>query len=844
MPAVQLRETVTAGRSGRADRYRLPLQCGLAIIVAAVTGASFWWERYEWWALLAAISALAGLVAIGGWWPRRRGACLIAGIDLLLIFTYLWTFDERVHVVVRATPTGYTATIGKDVTSLNVPVRPGGIGLYAGDYSDYRFFSIGEGFDFADYNQQTDTLSVLAPPDSPLGRFGEFMRLATPRSAWTNIRIQTAGRTVRPADIMPAGGWTYNRRGELEGSLGASMVLPDRVNRRYTLSADLMRGDGAQGLLVVVDSAGRGYLLAIRMDQPDAIWFGWAGGPTQQALGGTRLHVDLLAMIQWDLRLLLGNVIAALLLLMLAPLAYLLAAQLLKLAGSSGTGADAGPETWPLPGWAAPVGVAAIAAAGFAGTAVIASLLLQRIPHVQDSVAYLFQAKTLVMGRLSVPAPKLASFFVEDFIPMHNGQWFGKYPPGWPVLLTIGVLFHSPWLVNPLLTAADLVLIYLIGREVYGGSIGLLGSLLALTSPFVLFLGGSFMAHTATLFYLGGFAYLLIRWVRGVEGDGPMPSGWTLLVPAGFLLGMGFLTRQLDAIAFALPFAGLALSRPVRRRLRAVGWLVAGAIGPGVCLLLYNRALTGSPLISPYSLWWPFDRPGFGPDVGIGGFTPAQGLWNMGHSLQLLSVHLFGWPFYLTLAPALIPFVAGRANRWDALFGLSALSVMAAYLFYWTSGMMYGPRYYFTAVPWFALLTARGLQELSRWVLRLPGGLRRDRLAALIVPGMLLVGLLVYNLSVYLPAQIPVFKGYNYTSAASLDTVRRAGIHHALVFVVTDPPGGWWDYGSVFAANSPLLDGDVVYARDQGAADTSLMRLYPGRRYYRLDWKTLTPLKR
>jgi hypothetical protein len=95
---------------------------------------------------------------------------------------------------------------------------------------------------------------------------------------------------------------------------------------------------------------------------------------------------------------------------------------------------------------------------------------------------------------------------------------------------------------------------------------------------------------------------------------------------------------------------------------------------------------------------------------------------------------------------------------------------------------------------------------------------------------------------VYLPAQISIYRGYNYTSAASIDAVQRAAIHHALIFVVSRPAGEWWSYGAVFSSNSPLLDGDIVYARDAGSTDRELMRVYPGRSYYRLDYTTLTHL--
>ncbi|HEX6507110.1 MAG TPA: hypothetical protein VF221_05705, partial [Chloroflexota bacterium] len=74
------------------------------------------------------------------------------------------------------------------------------------------------------------------------------------------------------------------------------------------------------------------------------------------------------------------------------------------------------------------------------------------------------------------------------------------------------------------------------------------------------------------------------------------------------------------------------------------------------------------------------------------------------------------------------------------------------------------------------------------------------------------------------------------------DAVQQAGIHHALIFVVSNPAYEWWSYGAVFSSNSPLLDGDIVYARDEGASNHQLMAEYPGRSYYLLNDTTITRL--
>src|SRR5579859_4223752 len=118
----------------------------------------------------------------------------------------------------------------------------------------------------------------------------------------------------------------------------------------------------------------------------------------------------------------------------------------------------------------------------------------------------------------------------------------------------------------------------------------------------------------------------------------------------------------------------------------------------------------------------------------------------------MLLAHLFGWPFYLTLMLAAVPFMTGKATRWDWAFLASSTAIVLVYIAYWNPGVMYGPRYYFAAVPWLVLLTARGLEELYYWPLRIPLVKAHDRIAALAIPAALLALLVSYNATVYLPA--------------------------------------------------------------------------------------------
>lgn len=478
-----------------------------------------------------------------------------------------------------------------------------------------------------------------------------------------------------------------------------------------------------------------------------------------------------------------------------------------------------------------------IALAGFAAAAAIAAVVLERIPHVQDSVTYLFQAKTYALGRLWVPAPADPDAFLQEFVVVHEGRWFSKYPPGHALALTPGVLLGAPWLVNPLFAGVALWLVYALGRTLYGAGTGLLAAALVLSSPFFLFMSGSFMAHPTALVWTLAFA---LGWARVWRGQG---GGWTAL-GAGLAWSMAFLTRPWTAVWLAVPFVVAGVMAAVRSlatpgRTAAAGrwalWALATTLGP-LATLAHQWALTGDPLLNPMVLWWDFDRPGFGPGVGMHGpHSVERGLENTARNLALLSTHLFGWPFGLSLLFVPLPFLLRRSTPADALLLMAFVSHVAGYVAYWADGIMYGPRYYYESLGFLALLSARGVFVLRDALVRSP--LRG-------LPGALLVALVLANLGAYLPEQVTLHQGYNYVNAGPQRAVERAGLSNALVFVVQrGEPWEWWHYGMLFSANDPLLAGPVVFARDRGPEQNRALRAhFPGRRAYLLEGTVLRPI--
>ena len=257
---------------------------------------------------------------------------------------------------------------------------------------------------------------------------------------------------------------------------------------------------------------------------------------------------------------------------------------------------------------------------------------------------------------------------------------------------------------------------------------------------------------------------------------------------------------------------------------------------------MYNLALTGNPTGSGYQQAAIWDHIGFGANVGGPtpyemGFDVARGLWNISYDLEHLQLGLFGWPFLFGLALVAVPFVAGRATKWDWLLVASCLCVVAAYGCYWASGVTGGfPRYWYGIVPWLIILAARGLEELVSW----PSCWARRPVAwpALVFPAIFLAVMVYFNVEYFIPVNVTE---YSNPGGAAVAAVKSARIHHAIIFQHQSSPQNS-EFDQVFAENSPLLDGDILWAIDRGlTVDRRVMQKYPGRSYYRLNGTTLKP---
>jgi 4-amino-4-deoxy-L-arabinose transferase-like glycosyltransferase len=532
-----------------------------------------------------------------------------------------------------------------------------------------------------------------------------------------------------------------------------------------------------------------------------------------------------------------------------------------------------------VPAWAPRAAIASIALAGLSIALYFNIANASHIPYVPDSITYIFQAKMLASGHLTAPPPPVPRVF--DFfeqappIIVRDGRWIGQYPIGHPLVLAAGLRLHALWLPPALLAGASVALIGVTARNAYGARVGVLAAALLATSPFFMMNAANFMSHNTAGFYLLA-SLALVSMLRPPAADRLRQ----LLYAAGAGLCFGLLmnTRPLSAAALVAPFGAFILWQLFRERAHwRAGMLLLGAFVALAAVmlgvyLLYNWATTGDALRSGYqesgvSFFGGTAQSGTAIGGGISGalgsggsHSYAQGIQNERVQMALLLLVLNGWPMFVGLAFVVAPFILGARRVWDWFLLTSAICLMAVWTLYESAGVMYGPRYWYEALPFLILLGARGAERAGEviagwasWLRSGSGDARPDAIARVLTFGFAAV-LVLSSLYGWMMSQRVTWRAdFVPNQAAAMccalgmddriaEAVDQQGLHDALVLVA--PCSNFVCYGSVFWRNNPALDGDIVYARDIPSLRDELIAAYPGRAVYVADYnaRTLVPL--
>ncbi len=491
-------------------------------------------------------------------------------------------------------------------------------------------------------------------------------------------------------------------------------------------------------------------------------------------------------------------------------------------------------------------------------SALLSRTVFERLPHLEDEVAYLFQARIFARGDLVIETPQPRRAYWQPFVVDHNDRRFGKYTPGWPALLALGVLMGQPWGVNTLLAGLTVALVYRLGREIFNPETGVIAAALAAFSPMALLLNATLMGHTAALCFTTLFLYAYWRIERGGAA-----LKWGIV--AGVALGMVVINRPLTAVGVAAPFVVWSILRlllPLARWAAfAIRTYMAAYVRPllalaGVTLLIstaipvFNYAATDDPTTNLYTFVWNYDRVGFGEGYGRHGHTLEKGIRHARFDLSLMAADLFGWQLgwitpelqehlktegdywpLIGISWILLPFglYIGRKRHWTWLLAAVPIMLIVVHLAYWIGSQRYSTRYYFEALSALSILSAIPLAWFCRRV--------SDRF----VRGLSALGFIAFLIFILLtytqPRLVPLYR-FNQIGQPQIDGVieRREGDSPVLV-LVTGNDVRWRAFGSLMAVTSPYLDSEIVVAWDNltpGMHEEILAR-FPDRQVIEMD---------
>jgi hypothetical protein len=296
----------------------------------------------------------------------------------------------------------------------------------------------------------------------------------------------------------------------------------------------------------------------------------------------------------------------------------------------------------------------------------------------------------------------------------------------------------------------------------------------------------------------------------------------------------------MTALAVAVPFAVHGLYLMIRSdsqtRMRLFVFALMAILFIGL-YFLWQYSLTGNAFLNPYTLWWPYDKVGFGPGHGRGpaGHTLQLMLDNTRNSLNSGSYDLFGWGSFSWI---FLPFGlwAVRRNPKGLLLGSVIVSLFLIYMTYWIGAILFGPRYYYEGLYSLTLLSAAGIAWLAGWPMKQGEAFVRysgwHKLRPLLVT--LLLGVLVgINLMLYLPLRLGGMVALYDIERADQEpflTTTAQSLTPALVVVHTDR---WVEYGALLDLEDPELTTPFIFAWSLNPSiDALLANDFPNRTVY------------
>ena len=420
---------------------------------------------------------------------------------------------------------------------------------------------------------------------------------------------------------------------------------------------------------------------------------------------------------------------------------------------------------------------AAVTGAALALYALSARLVFDGRPLLVDEVAQLFQARQFAHGHIAGVLDRVPELFSALHLVERNGRVFSQFPPGGPLVLSLGVVAGATWLAIPLCGALAVWFFAAFARGVEADrpGVSLLATLLFAFAPYMLFMSGSQMNHVPTLL---GICAALAAFERATASAEPPGRRTMYAFLGGFALGFAATVRPVDAAAFALPIAIWLIWHALHER-QMIMPLIASGVGvalPVGLMLWFNAQTTGAPFLFGYEALW-----GKGHELGFHAapwgvaHTPARGIELVSLYFLRLQTYLFETPVPSLVGCIVALWLVPRFRRMDGVLLAGSALLVLLYFAYWHDGFYLGPRFFVCLLPVLVLWTARLIPE---WRARWGGGASYRILVVTSIASVFL------SLTLSVPLRAREYHAGLKSMRWDVEAAARAvGVHDAIVFV-------------------------------------------------------------
>lgn len=449
-----------------------------------------------------------------------------------------------------------------------------------------------------------------------------------------------------------------------------------------------------------------------------------------------------------------------------------------------------------------------------------------------DEAVYVLEANTLLEGRLTLPVTPFDHFTQPRFVyPLGDKNVF-MYSHVFPAFLALGkLIFGSMRVVLGLIAAIAVGGMYALVYELYRDrTAALIAAGMLLTSPLFLLHSATYLPYTFLLMMA------IVFWT--LSAHGLRQADQKILFCAGVIAGLTFWARPLNGVIIVLPVAAAVVFLPwkdFRSFAKYAGMLLLGLLPVLSLIMIYNHYLTGNPLYFPQMAFDRFTIPDVGSDFLSFDSTGMQeatseaikGTQNLITWFQSTLSSLKGWTFgsWLAWIPILYILFTKYMSRQTILvisfLWLHPLIFFILGFYDMTPQLLqeFGPIYSIPMlIPMITLIALGTVALFRKW----------RYITAFIIIGMLALNWISLK---------PKFT-FHYSETEFYHDLYQPlfqeDIQNGLVFIpivfeetILHPFG--------YLMNTPMIDGNVVYALDRGAENIDFIRQYPNRDIYQFS---------